>query len=337
MTTARQRTHVLDFSHRLRLQSRIPRPLANSHYPLSTIHYPLSTLHSPLSTLHYPLTTDLMLTWLLSLVIFLPSVGAFVLCLASRQRPRRPPLLAGDDVVVFLLTVWLAVPDGDCGRPLRPAHRGRNAERGLPCVDSRLQYLLFLGVDGISLPLVLLTSFLSMLAMWASWPIAKNVRAYCILFLLLETGMLGVFMSLDFFLFYVFWEVMLLPMYFLIGIWGGPRREYAAIKFFLFTLVGSVLMLVAILMLYFASAAAACTCRSSVQSALARQIGPRSARLAVPSNADAGARSALLVGLPAAVDRLHHQAAGGAGPYLAARRPRRGADADLDDPGRACC
>ena len=111
----------------------------------------------------------------------------------------------------------------------------------------------FLGVDGISLPLVLLTSFLSVLAMWASWPITKNVRAYCILFLLLETGMLGVFLSLDFFLFYVFWEVMLLPMYFLIGIWGGPRREYAAIKFFLFTLVGSVLMLVAILMLYFAS------------------------------------------------------------------------------------
>ncbi len=111
----------------------------------------------------------------------------------------------------------------------------------------------FLGIDGISLPLVLLTSFLSVLAMWASWPITKNVRAYCILFLLLETGMLGVFLALDFFLFYVFWEVMLLPMYFLIGIWGGPRREYAAIKFFLFTLVGSVLMLVAILMLYFAS------------------------------------------------------------------------------------
>ena len=110
-----------------------------------------------------------------------------------------------------------------------------------------------LGLDGISLPLVVLTSFLSMLAMWASWPIQKHVRAYCILFLLLETGMLGVFMSLDFFLFYVFWEVMLLPMYFLIGVWGGPRREYAAIKFFLFTLVGSVLMLIALLMLYFTS------------------------------------------------------------------------------------
>ena len=79
------------------------------------------------------------------------------------------------------------------------------------------------------------------------------MKAYCILFLLLETGMLGVFLALDFFLFYVFWEVMLLPMYFLIGVWGGPRREYAAIKFFLYTLVGSVLMLIAILMLYFSS------------------------------------------------------------------------------------
>ena len=103
-----------------------------------------------------------------------------------------------------------------------------------------------------------------MLSMGASWNIDKHVKAYCILFLLLETGMLGVFLALDFFLFYVFWEVMLLPMYFLIGVWGGPRREYAAIKFFLYTLLGSVFMLIAILMLYFTSdlqpahAAAAC-------------------------------------------------------------------------------
>ena len=89
--------------------------------------------------------------------------------------------------------------------------------------------------------------------MVAAWSITKNVKAFCMLFLVLETGMLGVFMALDFFLFYVFWEVMLLPMYFLIGIWGGPRKEYAAIKFFLYTLVGSVLMLIAILMLYFNS------------------------------------------------------------------------------------
>jgi len=109
------------------------------------------------------------------------------------------------------------------------------------------------GVDGISLPLVMLTSGISLLALMASKSITKAVKGYLILFLLLESGMLGVFVSLDFFLFYIFWEVMLLPMYFLIGIWGGPRREYAAIKFFLYTLVGSVLMLIAMLMFYFNS------------------------------------------------------------------------------------
>ncbi|MDB4786977.1 MAG: NADH-quinone oxidoreductase subunit M [Planctomycetaceae bacterium] len=112
---------------------------------------------------------------------------------------------------------------------------------------------LTMGVDGISLPLVMLTSGISMLALMASWSIKKAVKGYLILFLLLEAGMLGVFVSLDFFLFYVFWEVMLLPMYFLIGIWGGARKEYAAIKFFLYTLVGSVLMLIAMLMFYFNS------------------------------------------------------------------------------------
>jgi len=111
-----------------------------------------------------------------------------------------------------------------------------------------------LGVDGISIVLVLLTSLITMLSMLASWSIKKQVKGYLILFLLLETGMLGVFLSLDFFLFYVFWEVMLLPMYFLIGVWGGPRKEYAAIKFFLFTLVGGVLMFIAMLMFYFGSA-----------------------------------------------------------------------------------
>jgi NADH-quinone oxidoreductase subunit M len=122
----------------------------------------------------------------------------------------------------------------------------------------------YLGLDGISMPLVLLTTIISFLAMLASWPprnghevghephwSEKHVRGYCILFLLLETGMIGTFLALDFFLFYIFWEVMLLPMYFLIGVWGGPRREYAAIKFFLYTLLGSVFILIALLGFYF--------------------------------------------------------------------------------------
>ncbi len=112
-----------------------------------------------------------------------------------------------------------------------------------------IQY--YLGLDGISLSLVILTGFVSVLACLASWNIDKQVKGYFALYLLLCASMVGVFISLDLFLFYVFFEVMLLPMYFLIGIWGGPRREYAAIKFLLYTLFGSVFILVAILILYF--------------------------------------------------------------------------------------
>ncbi len=109
-----------------------------------------------------------------------------------------------------------------------------------------------LGIDGISLFLILLTTFLTPLAILSSWSaITEKVKGYYISMLFLEAGMIGVFVSLDLFLFYVFWEAMLLPMYFLIGIWGGPRKIYATIKFVLFTMTGSLLMLVAILVLYF--------------------------------------------------------------------------------------
>ncbi len=108
------------------------------------------------------------------------------------------------------------------------------------------------GVDGIAMLLVLLTTLLGPLAFLSSWSaIKEREKEYYVFMLLLQTGMLGVFMAMDFFLFYVFWEVMLLPMYFVIGVWGGPRKLYAAIKFFLYTLVGSVLMLLGILALYF--------------------------------------------------------------------------------------
>ncbi|MGA9116097.1 MAG: NADH-quinone oxidoreductase subunit M [Bacteroidota bacterium] len=111
----------------------------------------------------------------------------------------------------------------------------------------------FLGVDGLSVTMVLLTALISAIAVVSSWTIDRSVKGYFALLLLLDTGMMGVFVALDFFLFYVFWEVMLLPMYFLIGVWGGPRREYAAIKFFLYTLFGSVLMLLAMIALYFST------------------------------------------------------------------------------------
>ena len=109
-----------------------------------------------------------------------------------------------------------------------------------------------MGIDGISLFLVLLTTFLTPIAIWSSYnAVTEKVKGFMISILALETGMIGVFVSLDLFLFYVFWEAMLIPMYFIIGVWGGPRRIYAAVKFILFTMAGSLLMLVAILALYF--------------------------------------------------------------------------------------
>jgi NADH-quinone oxidoreductase subunit M len=134
-----------------------------------------------------------------------------------------------------------------------------HVERASWITGNKFSIEYFVGIDGLSFPLFLLTTFVSLLACLASfnfdsWKINKGIKAYFFLFLLLETGMLGVFVSLDFFLFYVFWEVMLLPMYFLIGVWGGERREYAAIKFFLFTLAGSVLMLVGLVAMFFYSA-----------------------------------------------------------------------------------
>ena len=116
-----------------------------------------------------------------------------------------------------------------------------------------VQYIF--GVDGFAVLLILLTTLLGLIAIYSSYTaITERQKEYYVFLLILQTGMLGVFCSLDFILFYVFWEVMLVPMYFLIGVWGGPRRLYAAIKFFLYTLVGSVLMLLGILALYFYNA-----------------------------------------------------------------------------------
>src|SRR6266851_5475114 len=109
----------------------------------------------------------------------------------------------------------------------------------------------FMGIDGISISMVILTAIIMFFSVFASFGINRAEKGYYAMLLLLDTGMMGVFVSLDFFLFYIFWEVMLLPMYFLIGIWGGPRREYAAFKFFLYTLLGSVLILLAMLGLYY--------------------------------------------------------------------------------------
>jgi len=190
----------------------------------------------------------------LSLVTFLPALGALALAFFPRDAKAAIRWFTlAITVAVFVITAWMAVPSG--GGHTAQFNIGMASMQDLFSVPWIKSFNIFylMGMDGISFPLVILTSFVCMLAMGASWNIDKHVKAYCILFLLLETGMIGVFLALDFFLFYVFWEVMLLPMYFLIGVWGGPRKEYAAIKFFLYTLLGSVLMLIAILILYFNS------------------------------------------------------------------------------------
>ena len=112
-----------------------------------------------------------------------------------------------------------------------------------------------LGIDGISLPMILLTALLFFLCILSSWTIEKSLKAYFALFLMLESAVIGVFTALDFFLFYVYWEVMLIPMFFLIGIWGGENKEYAAVKFFLYTFFGSVLLLAGMAALYFTTGA----------------------------------------------------------------------------------
>ena len=120
---------------------------------------------------------------------------------------------------------------------------------GLPVIgDLKIDY--FMGIDGISAPMLLLTAIVCFVATFASWSINKSQKGYFAMYLLLDLGMMGLFCSLDFFLFFIFWEIMLLPMYFLIGIWGGPKREYAAIKFFLYTFFGSVFILLVMIGLY---------------------------------------------------------------------------------------
>jgi len=154
------------------------------------------------------------------------------------------PIALASSILTFLLSVRLfAVFD--------PLTTGFQLVEYLPWISEYgIHY--FVGVDGISLMLVVLTTFLMPIVLLASWnDIGKSLRSYLFFMLALETGMLGAFVSLNLFQFYVFWEAMLVPMYFIIGIWGGPRRVYAAVKFFLFTMVGSLLMLLAMLVLYY--------------------------------------------------------------------------------------
>ncbi len=182
---------------------------------------------------------DQILTW----ITFIPMLGMLAIVLAPKNNTA---LIKGITFVAtglpFLLATWMYFSLFD------KASAELQFVQNVMWIES-INATYFVGVDGLSLCLVWLTTLLLLVAVPASFGINKAQKSYYALLLLLEVGILGVFVSQDYFLFYVFWEIMLLPMYFLIGIWGGPRREYAAIKFFLYTLAGSVLMLIAVVAL----------------------------------------------------------------------------------------
>src|SRR6266478_2933493 len=196
---------------------------------------------------------------LLSILIFLPTVGALLTLIVKGRNNVRWVALA-TTIVTFLVSLLLfaqfkwnngggyAYAQYDNNGVVKDTGVVQMVEQANWIPAFNIQYKV--GIDGLSFPLVILSTFICLLSCIASWNIEKMTKGYMALFLFLETGILGVFLSLDFFLFYVFFEVSLLPMYFLIGIWGGPRKEYAAIKFFLYTLVGSIGLLIVLIGTY---------------------------------------------------------------------------------------
>jgi len=187
---------------------------------------------------------------LLTVLIFLPLLGA-ALVLVARGRDAVRWTALGTTLLTFVLSLFVLLPgmfDASRGQFYGYADQDGVVQlvRAVDWISSfNIQFKV--GIDGLSLPLLLLSTLIFVLSAVASWNIDKMTRGYWALFLLLETGVLGTFLSLDFFLFFVFFELTLLPMYFLIGIWGGERREYAAIKFFIYTLVGSIAILVGLI------------------------------------------------------------------------------------------
>ena len=179
----------------------------------------------------------------LTFLTFLPLLGAILLTLIPRDEEGAIKQTAlAFAVTDFVLSIFLWTNFDSTTHEMQ-------FEYSVPWITSwGINY--HVGLDGISLLLYIMTTFLTMISIIASWGVTKYIREYMIAFLALSTGMLGVYISLDRFLFYFFWEFQLVPMYIIIGVWGGPRRVYAAVKFFLYTAVGSLLMLVAIIWIY---------------------------------------------------------------------------------------
>ncbi len=192
---------------------------------------------------------DFFMNNILNIVCYLPLAGMIAIMFVKREHENAVRWIANITASVGFIVSIPLLTAFDNPRFISPNGFRYMYERNwIPQIGASYKF----GIDGISMLLVLLTTLLGFIAILSSWTaIKERVKEYYAFMLLLQTGMLGVFMALDFLVFYVFWEIMLVPMYFLIGVWGGPRKLYAAIKFFLYTLAGSVLMLVGILAIYF--------------------------------------------------------------------------------------
>ena len=185
---------------------------------------------------------------LLSLLTFVPLLGMIaIFCVPKAKHDVIKTIAAAATLIPFVISIIIYFTYDKSGTGVE-ASQMYLVERYDWIPSYNISY--YLGVDGLSVPILLLSCLLFFFAVFSAWGIEKGVKGFFSLLLLLEVGTNGCFVALDLFLFYVFWEVMLLPMYFLIGIWGGPRKEYAAIKFFLYTLAGSVLILLAIVAIY---------------------------------------------------------------------------------------
>lgn len=183
---------------------------------------------------------------ILSFIIFIPLIGGILVLFLPKDKDKQIKIIATAIAAIpVVLTAWV------CWLFNQTSSQVQFMEKidWIPALG--ISY--FVGLDGLGLPLVIITTILSLLSLSISWKVNLRVKEYFALFLILEAGMLGVFMALDLFLFYIFWELVLVPMYFIIGIWGGPRKEYAAIKFILYTIIGSLIMLLGFLGLYFAA------------------------------------------------------------------------------------
>ncbi len=252
-------------------------------------------------------------SWALTLAVFLPAVGVVVMLFIPKQQELALKVialvaaLASLGVGIYLLAAFDYDRSGDLQFVVD--------KPWIDVIHSRY----IIGIDGISLPLLLLSMVIVVLVLIYSWdhiPEPGNPKAFLILILVLEIGMNGTFVAQDLILFFVFFEVVLLPMYFMIGVWGGEQRQYAAIKFFLFTLFGSALMLLSFLALFFKTGGES----FSMEFLAAHSIDDHSQHAARD--------------LRRPVHRLRHQGADVPVPHLAARRPHPGADGRLGDPGR---